>query len=224
MTFRLKSGAISRFSIRHPSHEERAEPAVTAQRLDGVRFEFRVASSARLTSDRSAEEAHVNIGITGGSTLIVLGSREEVCGFFNRVWAISESLDQDARFICDRLYRRYLRPSELASASRFLAVIGSRVAPEAREFHTRFEASFDKCAESASLNFEAFRETEGYSYEAVRLVLADSPWFSVEKKRSIQDYDQLTGDPFWKKEPNQPLQRNASTGSVLNFESPVRRG
>jgi hypothetical protein len=27
-----------------------------------------------------------------------------------------------------------------------------------------------------------------------------------------------------KKEPNQPLQRNASTGSVSNFESPARRG
>ena len=26
------------------------------------------------------------------------------------------------------------------------------------------------------------------------------------------------------KEPNQPSQRNASTGSVLNFESPARRG
>ena len=27
-----------------------------------------------------------------------------------------------------------------------------------------------------------------------------------------------------KKEPNQPLQRNASTGPVSNFESPARRG
>jgi hypothetical protein len=27
-----------------------------------------------------------------------------------------------------------------------------------------------------------------------------------------------------KKEPNQPLQRNASTGTVFNFESPARRG
>jgi hypothetical protein len=26
------------------------------------------------------------------------------------------------------------------------------------------------------------------------------------------------------KKPNQPLQRNASTGSVSNFESPARRG
>jgi hypothetical protein len=30
--------------------------AATAQRLDGVRFEFRVASSALLTRDRSAKE------------------------------------------------------------------------------------------------------------------------------------------------------------------------
>jgi hypothetical protein len=29
---------------------------------------------------------------------------------------------------------------------------------------------------------------------------------------------------YEKKEPNQPIQRNASTGSVSNFESPARRG
>ncbi len=39
----------------YQSYEKRAEPAVTAQRLDGVRFEFEVASSAWLTSDRSAK-------------------------------------------------------------------------------------------------------------------------------------------------------------------------
>jgi hypothetical protein len=33
----------------------------------------------------------------------------------------------------------------------------------------------------------------------------------------------LLGEAF-KKKPNQPLQRNASTGSVSNFESPARRG
>jgi hypothetical protein len=42
--------------------EEGAEPAVTAQRLDGVRFEFRVASSAWLTRDRSAEDFMVKRG------------------------------------------------------------------------------------------------------------------------------------------------------------------
>jgi hypothetical protein len=41
--------------------------------------------------------------------------------------------------------------------------------------------------------------------------------------------EQLTGGkgesgPMRKEEPNQPLQRNASTRSVSNFESPARRG
>jgi len=31
-------------------------------------------------------------------------------------------------------------------------------------------------------------------------------------------------NPVMKKKPNQPLQRNASTGPVSNFESPARRG
>ena len=38
---------------------ERAEPAVTAQRLDGVPFEFRVASSAWLISDRWPKESEL---------------------------------------------------------------------------------------------------------------------------------------------------------------------
>jgi hypothetical protein len=39
-----------------PAHENGAEPAATAQRLDGVRFEFEVASSAWLTRDRWAKK------------------------------------------------------------------------------------------------------------------------------------------------------------------------
>ena len=46
----------SRVAIQTLRNEERAQPAVTAQRLDGVRFEFRVASSAWLTRDRSAHK------------------------------------------------------------------------------------------------------------------------------------------------------------------------
>jgi hypothetical protein len=48
------SQSLGRSSKSYLKNEE-AEPAVTAQRLDGVRFEFRVASSAWLTRDRSAK-------------------------------------------------------------------------------------------------------------------------------------------------------------------------
>jgi hypothetical protein len=56
---------------------------------------------------------------------------------------------------------------------------------------------FDKCAESSVSNWEAFKDNEGYLYEPVRLVIADLPWFSVEKERSLRDYDELAGDPLW---------------------------
>ena len=39
-----------------PPHEERAEPAGTANAGNRGRFEFKVASPARLTRDRSAED------------------------------------------------------------------------------------------------------------------------------------------------------------------------
>ena len=139
----------------------------------------------------------MNIGITGGSTLIVLGDREEVRGFFDRIFGIDETLSDEAKLVFDRLYRRYLRPSELAAASRLLSDVASGLPHEAREFHTTFMRSFDKCAESAVLNFEAFRESDGYLYEPVRLVVADLPQFSVEKARRLRDYDELVGDPFW---------------------------
>jgi hypothetical protein len=43
----------------------------------------------------------------------------------------------------------------------------------------------------------AFKDSHGYEYEAVRLVIADQPWFTAEKKRSLTEYDSLEGRPFW---------------------------
>jgi hypothetical protein len=58
--------------LRESTNERRAEPAATAQRLDGVRFEFEVASSAWLTRDRSAKPMSWNLLIyragDGGDT------------------------------------------------------------------------------------------------------------------------------------------------------------
>ena len=45
------------------------------------------------------------------------------------------------------------------------------------------------------------------------LVFGGTVWLSSKAKKDRA-----------KKEPNQPLQRNASPGSVSNFESPARRG
>jgi hypothetical protein len=77
--------------------------------------------------------------------------------------------------------------------------------PSNPRFSFREDRSVEIVAdEKISLRFQA----EGYS-EASLTVDHNSP-NAVRLKM--------------KKEPNQPLQRNASTGSVSNFESPARRG
>lgn len=70
------------------------------------------------------------------------------------------------------------------------------------------------------LPFEEYLDSITWIYRGKPWSLVIAPWIA-------------TAMPFlaiWKlhiigkKEPNQPLQRNASTGPVSNFESPARRG
>ncbi len=143
----------------------------------------------------------VKIGITGGSSLIELGDREEVASFFGRVREVSAECAGDVSLISDRLYRRYLRPGELAAAAGVVEEVIKRLERRAtgkeREFLERLKRAFQKCAESAAVNFETFRDTEGYTYEPVRLVIAELPWFALEKQRTLAEYESLSDAPFW---------------------------
>jgi hypothetical protein len=65
----------------------------------------------------------------------------------------------------------------------------------------RYFELFDHCVQSARLNFEEFRTYPGYRFEPVRIVVADQPWFLVEKKRALEDYEALQGLPFWMQVP-----------------------
>jgi hypothetical protein len=152
----------------------------------------------------------MNIGLTGGSSLCIVGSIDEVESFFARVKAIAPHISVHSSLITDRLYRRYLRLSELEEAtSTLLGIVDalSRTVPDAAQsaFAGRFLRCFNSCVESAKLNYEAFRDTEGYEYEPVRLVIADQPWFTAEKQRSLGEYDANDGAPFWAR--SQPSQR-----------------
>jgi len=66
------------------------------------------------------------------------------------------------------------------------------------------------------LSFEKYLDSIMWLYPAKPWSLIAAPWIAVAMPSLV----------IWKlwKEPNQPLQRNASTGSVSNFESPARRG
>ncbi|MGC4073107.1 MAG: hypothetical protein QM760_11410 [Nibricoccus sp.] len=75
-------------SDRFAKHEERAEPAATAQRLDGARFEFRVARSAWLTRDRSAMNYLVNKAL-----LDLHDKYDGDLGLLDERWASQEDRD-----------------------------------------------------------------------------------------------------------------------------------
>lgn len=163
------------------------------------------------------------IGLTGGSALCELGSAIDVQLFFNCLdaYVVQRHLELDWTLLTDRLYRRYLRLEELDTASTlmdqakqtFLCVnnrdIDWQVAVESTttrldmskrtlaEIFDKFFESYSHCSESAKMNHEAFKSYPGYKYEAVRLVVADQPWFLLEKRRPLEDYDALDGLPFW---------------------------
>jgi hypothetical protein len=148
------------------NEEAGAQPAVTAQRLDGVRFEFPVASSAWLTRDRSAKKMTAR--------------------------APSSRLRIVAGLIAMIL---------LASVIVLSLVDGSVSA-----------GKYTKAVFS--------REEQPFAYWiTLSLFIGIFAIGSACVFRSL-----LSSSRDQKKEPNQPLQRNASTGSVSNFESPARRG
>ena len=122
----------------------------------------------------------------------------------------------------DRFYKRYLRQEELDEATQKMTEVSElfKQLPAQSIDWTGFQTTaiktkmnyngttldevfkayfegFTHCAESAKLNNEAFKEYTNYQYEPVRLIVADQPWFMVEKNRPLSEYDNLEGKPFW---------------------------
>jgi hypothetical protein len=164
------------------------------------------------------------IGVTGGGSLCELGTAMDVQLFFDclDMYIAQKQPEQDWSVLSDRLYRRYLKLEELDKATSLMnevkrvfagltnkainwqgmAVGDAKTWLDPRKgtldqiFGKYFE-SFALCIESAKLSYEGFKSYPGYKYEGVRLVIADQPWFLVEKQRSLEEYDALEGAPFW---------------------------
>lgn len=136
------------------------------------------------------------IGVTGGSSLVELGSAHYVYEFFlfldSEKNALIDSIGSNA--ILDRLFRRYIRREEINGMSALLK--RANMLDLNRRFSKVFEGIL-YCIESAEVNFQGFKSCPGYLYEPVRLIIADQPWFLLEKKRPLIEYDELQGDPFW---------------------------
>ncbi|QCX49533.1 hypothetical protein [Ralstonia pseudosolanacearum] len=163
------------------------------------------------------------IGFHGGSSLCELGTVSDVVLFFDCLSMYVESArpEQDWSLLSDRLYRRYLREDELDAALRLMeqakqifsthpaatavnwdpALLGDRqrtwldpTRPTLADVFAKYFECFSHCVESSKIFMSSWN-----MYKPVRTVIADLPDFAVEKKRSLEEYDSLEGEPLWRR-------------------------
>ncbi|OAI58851.1 hypothetical protein RSP795_22550 [Ralstonia solanacearum] len=163
------------------------------------------------------------IGFHGGSSLCELGTVSDVVLFFDclRMYVESTHPEQDWSLLSDRLYRRYLREDELDAALMLMeqakqifsthpaatavnwdpALLDDRQRtwldpklPTLADVFAKYFESFSHCVESSKIFLNSWK-----MYKPVRTVIADMPDFAVEKKRPLEEYDALEGEPLWRR-------------------------
>lgn len=155
------------------------------------------------------------IGFDGGSSLCELGPVQDVVQFFECLDRFVTPVfpEKNWGLLTDRLYRRYLCWEELDEALILMMAVqevfsrvqsskvqwriddGSRLvcdqATLADVFIKYFEC-FNCCVESAKGFFDDWN-----IYQPVKIVISDLSEFMVDKNRPLENYDDLSGEPFW---------------------------
>lgn len=166
------------------------------------------------------------IGFTGGGSICELGPAADVQLFFDclSTYVVKKDQERDWSVLTDRLYRRYLRASELDAACalmqrahevfaelpNFAPQLRGRTADHSNtrldsrkatlaDMFSHFFGNFAHCAESAKTSYDTFKSYPGYRYEPVRIAITDEPWSMAEEQRPLSAYDELDGVPFWRR-------------------------
>jgi hypothetical protein len=156
------------------------------------------------------------IGIFGGSFALEVGSAGYVQAFFDCVekYVVVGSTDVKWKLITDRLYRRYVALDDLPMTESLMREVKEMFAnikvsdanlvalnathgydtDSLAEFFALIFKQFSFCKEAAEDFFKKWKK-----YPAVRIVISDMPDLVNDKVRKLEEYDQLTGEPFWKR-------------------------
>ena len=162
----------------------------------------------------------VNVGFDGGTSLFELGSISDMQFFFDciKIFAVPRHPDCDWYILTDRFYRRYLRPEELVPAQRLMdkvqvvfertpssALDWSNMAlpnavtsldpyrPNLAEIYEKYFKAFSHCRESAEISHVE------HEYQPLRVVVTDLSRFFADKDRPFAEYENLEGEPLWKR-------------------------
>lgn len=157
------------------------------------------------------------IGFIAGGDLYELGSRSDVELFFEAIrnFAVPKRPEQQWDLITDRLYKRYLAKEDLSRAqglmdcaetlleqepsvnltslpsAMFATVARNDAGTLADVFHKFFDR-FRRAVESA----QSF-DTRWGEYIPLKIGHTDVPNFILDRDRPTEQYDKLTGQPFW---------------------------
>jgi len=159
------------------------------------------------------------VGLYGGHSIYPLGPANDVAAFFKSIDRFVPEALSPGKFdlITDRLFRRYLKQSELDRASQLMDSIKDafKVSPNKNidwykfgviEDMTTLRLSGNTAADVFETYFDLFLKAKGSAisffeafnvYKPVVLAFADLPDFMLDKMRSLAEYDSNDTTPFW---------------------------
>jgi hypothetical protein len=160
-----------------------------------------------------------NVGFHGGHSIYELGPASDVHTFFKCIekYAVEPMFDQKDRDLIDRIFRRYLKQTELEAASKLMIRLKERLSevgsvdvdwaqlnPNASE--SRLDLAQPNLAEVFATYFEMFEKAKNSAlsflsgfkaYQPVKTVISDLAGFTEDDIRPLERYDSLSGPPFW---------------------------
>jgi hypothetical protein len=161
------------------------------------------------------------VAFAGGSLVNVVGPDPEVQLFFDCVnrFVVPKAPHPDWTLITERFYRRYLRAEELAPAQELMNLIRDALStvessqvdwpavavpvragrldfgrPDLANVFQDYFRIFTECRIAAEHYLANWRK-----YRPLRIINGDVKGVLREKGLSLEDYDALEGDPFWKR-------------------------
>jgi hypothetical protein len=160
-----------------------------------------------------------NVGFHGGHSIYELGPASDVLTFFKCIerYAAEPLFDQKDRELIDRIFRRYLRQTELEPASKLMIRVRERFSKIGSssvnwaEINLNVSESKLNMAQSSLADvfadyFEMFEKAKNSAlsflsefkiYQPVKIVISDLAGFTEDDIRPIERYDALSGTPFW---------------------------
>lgn len=170
------------------------------------------------------------VGFKGGPRIKEVGPRFDMWAFFEAVAEKLENDDLGSRFplVGDRLYKRYIRLEEMESVKEEMDIIKSelekiyldnwletKLEPDEtiEKMGTRLNLKAENLADLFEPFFSGFYKTyetalffhkEDNEYYPLKIVYTDLPYYAFDKRRPLEDYENLEGDPFWLRPPEPP--------------------